>query len=84
MAEQPVDKSNYEYLILTANFWAKGSNRESALRQLRHEAGSDRVKKFGYVVYFCHPDTEVSEIDGRLEFPKAFPPDRLEDRIVRK
>jgi hypothetical protein len=84
MAATAIDTSNYEYLALTANYWAKASTIEGALRQLRHEAGSDRVKKFGYVLYHCHVDTEVNDIDGGLIFPKGKRPLQLEDKIVRK
>lgn len=84
VGQTKTDTSNYEVLALTANFWAKGPDKNRALNQLRFEAGSGRVKKFGYVLYRVHPDTEVDGIHGDLLSPIGHPPIKIEDKIVRK
>lgn len=69
----------YVYLAMTANFWGMAKSEQDALRNVRGAGGKGSLGKYGYVLYRCHPDTEISEVDGGMVHPRGSPPIRVAD-----
>jgi len=76
--QQP-DTTNYEYLAITANYWGSGKTEAEALRNCRAQDGGNHVRRFGYVMWRIHPDSQVSDVDGSIYYPVGHPAIRVKD-----
>ena len=84
MADKAIDTSNYVFLCMTANYWGNAKSQEQAIRNCREAGGSERLKKYGYVVYRVHPDFEIEGVNGTVMTPIGHPAIKVLDRIVKK
>lgn len=67
------------FLIMTANGWSMGPDRDEALKRLRGVWGAAYLQRHGYVVYRTHKRTEICEVTGNIMTPRGYKPERIED-----
>lgn len=72
--------AGYVYLVMTLHFWGKGRTRAAALQRVQLAGGKQQLKKYGYLLFRVHPDTEVDEL-GSMVSPRGKKPVKVGDHL---
>lgn len=71
------------YIAIGPNAWGKGATQMEAIKLMRKNVSSSN-RKYGYLVYECHPDSTVDQVCGGIEYPKGYQPKQVADTRPKK